>query len=179
MKFIETPLKGSFLIQGEYQNDERGFFGRMFCVHEFASHGLKSDIVQANHSKSTQKHTLRGLHYQIAPMEETKIVKCIKGRIFDVIVDIRKDSNSYGRWFGEELSENNLKMMYVPHGFAHGFLTLEEDSEIIYFVSQYYSKEFERGICWNDASIAINWPAYPKIISDRDQKHPQFGKNEE
>lgn len=174
MRYTPTPLKGSYLIELEKREDSRGFFARLFCKEEFAKHGLESDFVQANNSLSKDKGTLRGLHYQLPPMQETKLVRCIKGSLYDVIVDLRPDSQTFGRWFAETLSEDNRLMMYVPRGFAHGFLTLTGDAEILYLVSQPYSKELERGIRWNDPRFAIQWPGEPRVISDRDQSHPDF-----
>ncbi len=174
MKFIKTGLPDAYIIEMEPSSDERGFFGRTFCTKEFADQGINPSIVQANQSKSSTAGTLRGLHYQVSPQEETKIVKCIHGAIFDVIVDIRPDSPTYGKWYGETLTPKNYKMMYVPKGFAHGFFTLENDSEIIYFVSQYYSKEHERGIRWNDPFFSIVWPGVPTVISERDNLHPDY-----
>lgn len=175
MKLTETPLKGAFLIDLEPYQDDRGFFSRLFCAEEFTAKGLEGKIVQVNNSKSRFAKTLRGLHYQLPPFEETKLVRCIHGSIFDVIVDIRKDSATFGKWFGETLTSENRKMMYVPRGFAHGFITLTPDAEIIYFVSEMYSKTHERGIRYNDPRFHIEWPFEPEIISERDQAHPDFG----
>jgi dTDP-4-dehydrorhamnose 3,5-epimerase len=174
MKFIETPLKGAYLIDLEKHGDNRGFFGRMFCIDEFIKHGLDGRMVQANNSFSSEEGTLRGLHYQLPPKSETKLVRCIKGSFYDVILDLRLESNTFGHSFGAILSEENRRMMYVPKGFAHGFLTLEENSEVIYLVSEFYSKELERGIRWDDPKFKIQWPELPKIVSSRDQNHPNF-----
>jgi len=176
MRFVSTPLQGAFLIDLEKREDERGFFARLFCEKEFAQHGLDSNFVQANNSFSKDKGTLRGLHYQLPPMQETKLVRCIKGSFYDVILDMRPDSKTFGKSFGAELSEDNRRMMYVPKGFAHGFLTLTENSEVVYLVSQYYSKELERGIRWNDPAFTIAWPTKPLVISERDQTHPDYSK---
>lgn len=176
MKFTPTPLKDAFLIDLEKRGDERGFFARLFCSEEFKTHGLDSKFVQANNSVSTEKGTMRGLHYQLAPMAETKLVRCIQGSFYDVIVDLRPHSETFGKWFGEVLSQENRKMMYVPHGFAHGFLTLEPNSEVLYLVSTPYSKDLERGIRWNDPRFNITWPISPKVVSDRDNQHPDFNK---
>ena len=172
MQFISTPLKGSYLIDLEKRGDDRGFFSRMFCIEEFAKHGLESKFIQANNSFSTHRGTLRGLHYQLHPKEETKLVRCIKGSFYDVILDLRNDSPTFGKSFGAVLSADNRRMMYVPRGFAHGFLTLEDDSEVIYFVSEFYSKDEERGIRWNDPRFKIEWPSEPVVISERDRNHP-------
>lgn len=174
MKFNETPLQGAFTIDLQPFGDERGFFSRLFCAKEFAEHGIDPTVVQANDSRSALKGTLRGLHYQLAPMEETKLVRCINGSVFDVIVDIRPSSPTFKQWFGAELSATNRRMMFVPKGFAHGFLTLTDDAEVIYLVSQYYSKELERGLRWNDPAFNIHWPITPIVVSERDSSHPDF-----
>ncbi len=174
MRFNETPLAGAFLIDLEKRNDERGFFARLFCSQEFILHGLESRFIQANNSLSVQKGTLRGLHYQLEPMAEAKLVRCLAGALYDLILDLRPASPTFGRSFGATLSADNRLMMYVPKGFAHGFLTLEDHSEVLYFVSQTYSKELERGIRWNDPRFNIQWPVPPSIVSERDQSHPDF-----
>jgi len=174
MIFKETPLKNAFLIDMEKRMDERGFFGRFFCSGEFEAHGLEGGFMQANNSLSHEKGTLRGLHYQLAPMAETKLIRCIRGSLYDVILDLRKESKTFGKWFGEVLSEENRRMMYVPKGFAHGFLTLEPNSELLYLVSTPYSKELERGIRWNDPHFNIAWPETPAVISDRDRNLPDY-----
>lgn len=172
MKFTPTPLAGAYLIDLEKREDERGFFARSFCQKEFHKHGLEPQFVQMNHSLSLPKGTLRGLHYQLAPMEEVKVVRCIRGSIWDCILDLRGNSPTYGRWYGTELSARNYTMLYVPKGFAHGFITLEDSSELLYQVSQFYSAELERGVRWNDPAFQIQWPMEPKVISDRDRAHP-------
>lgn len=174
MKFIPTPLEGAFLIDLEKNGDERGFFARLFCAKEFAQHGLDPHVIQANNSLSKEKGTLRGMHYQLEPFAETKLVRCIQGSFYDVIIDLRPNSKTFGKWFGETLSQENRRMMFVPKGFAHGFLTLEPNSEVLYFVSNTYSKEHERGIRWNDPHFNIAWPEKPLSLSDKDQKHPNF-----
>jgi dTDP-4-dehydrorhamnose 3,5-epimerase len=157
MIFSETPLPGAYLIDLEKRGDARGFFARAFCRNEFAEHG-----------------TLRGLHYQLAPAAEVKLVRCLAGALYDVILDLRPDSPSFGRWFGAELSAENRRMMYVPRGFAHGFLTLSENCEALYLVSAFYAPELERGVRWNDPRFAIEWPAAPDFISDKDRDRPDF-----
>lgn len=176
MEFTKTPLEGAHLINLTQHGDERGFFARLFCREEFKSHGLNPDILQANNSYSTVKGTLRGLHYQLPPKGETKLIRCILGTIYDVIVDIRPHSKTFGQHFGATLSQDNRQMMYVPRGFAHGFLTLTDHSEVIYFVSESYSKELERGIRWDDPKFKIAWPEKPRLISERDKSHPDFSK---
>jgi len=174
MRYTETPLNDAYLIDLERKEDSRGFFSRVFCEKEFSEQGLSGKIAQVNNSLSVDQGTLRGLHYQLPPKAETKIVRCLKGSLFDVILDIRKDSPTFGKSFGAVLSAENRRMMYVPKGFAHGFLTLEPNSEIIYFVSEPYSKELERGIRWDDPRFKIEWPEIPKVVSERDQSHPDF-----
>jgi dTDP-4-dehydrorhamnose 3,5-epimerase len=177
MHFISTPLQDAFLIELNKREDERGFFARLFCSDEFSRNGLESSFIQANNSLSTDQGTLRGLHYQLASAAETKLVRCIQGSLFDVILDLRDSSPTFGNWFGTILSQENRKMMYVPKGFAHGFLTLAPNSEVIYLVSAPYSKELERGIRWNDPRFHIEWPEPPRVISERDAKHPDFEPN--
>lgn len=174
MRFQPTPLEGAHLIELEPKEDERGFFGRLFCADKLAEQGLCSNFVQANHSYSKEKGTLRGLHYQLSPNDEVKIVRCIRGSFYDLILDLRPESPSFGQSFGAVLNEKNHKMMYVPKGFAHGFLTLEPNSEVLYFVSQFYAPEKERGVRWDDPKFQIAWPEKPIVISDRDRTHPDF-----
>lgn len=174
MLFKETPLKGAFTIELEKREDDRGFFARFFCINEFERHGLPKTFVQINNSLSTYKGTLRGMHYQLAPKGETKVVRCVKGSLYDVILDLRPDSPTFGQSFGAILSAENRRMMLVPQGFAHGFLTMEDHSEALYLVSEFYSPELERGIRWNDPRFKIAWPVPPTIVSDKDSKHPDF-----
>jgi dTDP-4-dehydrorhamnose 3,5-epimerase len=174
MIFTETPLKGAYLIDLEKRGDERGFFARAYCEREFASHGLATHFVQANNSLSARTHTLRGMHYQLAPKAETKFVRCIRGAFYDVILDLRKDSPTFGQSCGAELTAENRRAMYVPKGFAHGFFTLTDDAEAFYFVDEFYSPEHERGVRWDDARFAIQWPARPVVLSDRDRSFPDF-----
>jgi len=176
MIFKETPLKGAYTIDLEKRGDDRGFFARFFCVNEYEKLGLDNKIVQVNNSTSKDKGTLRGIHYQAAPKSETKIVRCIKGAFYDVIVDLRKDSSTFLRWFGIELNEENRTMLYVPKGFGHGFLTLTDDSEALYLVTEFYEPEYERGLRWNDPAVSIKWPIEPVVISDKDRKHPLFNE---
>lgn len=174
MRFHQTPFKEAFLIELEPKEDERGSFGRLFCAEKLAEQGLQSHFVQANHSHSTHTATLRGLHYQLPPKEEVKIVRCLRGSFYDVILDIRPHSPTFGQSFGAVLSASNHTMMYVPKGFAHGFLTLEPDAEVLYFVSEFYSPEHEKGIRWDDPLFAISWPKTPEVVSKRDSLHPNF-----
>lgn len=174
MKFIPTPLPGAFLIELEKRGDDRGFFARAYCRNEFRQQGLPDNFVQVNNSLSAERGTLRGLHYQLAPNAETKLVRCIRGSLWDVILDLRPESPTFGRWFAEELSAENRRMMLVPKGFAHGFVTLSDDTEAFYFVDEFYAPDHERGIRWNDPRFAIDWPIDPSVISDKDRCHPDF-----
>lgn len=174
MRFINTPLEDAFVIDVDRKEDERGFFARFFCSKEFSNLGLDNHFVQVNNSLSRLKGTLRGIHYQITPKEEAKLVRCIKGALYDVIVDLRPNSSTFMQWYGAELTETNRRMMYVPKGFGHAFLTLADDTEALYMVSEYYSPEHERGLRYDDSALKIRWPFEPEIISDKDLKHPPF-----
>ena len=174
MIFTETPLKGAYLIDLERRGDDRGFFARAFCAREFAEHGLVDRFVQANNSLSARQGTLRGMHYQLAPRAETKMVRCIRGALYDVILDLRRDSPTFGQSFGAELSAENRRMMYVPRGFAHGFFTLTDDAEALYFVDEVYAPEYERGVRWDDPRFAIAWPGAPAVLSDKDRSWRDF-----
>jgi len=174
MKFHPSPIPGVFVIEPEPRGDERGFFARTFCEKEFAAAGLETKYPQVNNSFSVQKGTLRGMHYQLAPAQEVKVVRCIRGRLYDVALDLREGSPTFGKHFGTELTAENRHMMYVPRGFAHGFLTLEENTEAIYLVSNFYSADRERGVRWNDPRFNIRWPAAPQVLSDKDAKHRDF-----
>ncbi len=174
MIFNETPLKGAYTIELEKRGDERGFFARFFCVNEYDKMGLDRNVVQINNSLSAQKGTLRGMHYQLAPKAETKVVRCIRGALWDCILDLREGSPTFGQWYAEELTAENRRMMYVPKGFAHGFMTLADDSEVLYLVTEFYSPELERGVRWDDPEFAIKWPGVPAVISDRDSRHRDF-----
>ena len=170
MHFRETNLKGSFYIEQEKREDSRGFFARSFCSSEFKTFNLNTSWVQINNSLTKDIGTLRGLHFQIEPHQEVKLVRCIRGAIYDVIVDLRKDSLTFGKYFGIELNEDNRIMIYVPKGFAHGFITLKKNSEIFYLVSQFYHPESERTLKYDDLDVSINWPLKPNLISDKDKK---------
>jgi dTDP-4-dehydrorhamnose 3,5-epimerase len=174
MKFNETPLKDAFVIELEKRGDDRGFFARFFCEREYEQHGLNHQIVQINTSASKDRGTLRGMHYQLAPKAEDKIVRCIRGALLDVIVDLRPASPTFKQHFKQELSAENRTMLYVPKGFAHGFITLMEDTEALYLVTEFYSPERERGVRWNDPQFGIGWPMQPVVISDKDAKWPDF-----
>lgn len=174
MIFTETPLAGAWLIELEKKGDERGFFARAFCEHEFADHSLATRFVQVNNSLSAERGTLRGMHYQLPPKAETKVVRCIRGSLWDCILDLRHGSPTFGQWFGAELSAENRRMMYAPKGFAHGFITLSDNAEAFYFVDEFYGPDCERGIRWNDPEFGIAWPIEPVVISDKDRSHADF-----
>lgn len=176
MLFAETKLKGAFVIEIKKLEDNRGFFGRSWCANEMAEHGLKSDIKQVNNSLSLKKGTIRGMHYQNDPYQETKLVRCTKGAIFDVIIDLRPHSPTYKQWIGVELNADNRKMLYVPEDFAHGFITLEDNCEVNYLVTQFYTPGAESGIRWDDPAFGIEWPIQPTIVSEKDQTHPNYLK---
>jgi len=178
MIFKETNLKGNFLIDLDPILDERGFFARYFCEKEFSNHGLNTKWVQINNSLSCEVGSLRGLHYQQYPHAEVKLVRCLRGAIWDVVVDLRQNSQTFGKWFGAELSDNNRTMMYVPEGFAHGFISLVPDTEIIYLVSEFYTPDSEGTLIWNDPDVDIQWPMEPKFLSDKDKKGKRLKENE-
>lgn len=168
MKFTEIKLKGSFIIEIEKLEDERGFFARTWDQKKFNEIGLNSEISQCSISFNKKIGTLRGMHYQKEPYQEVKIVHCTKGKIFDVIIDLRKDSETFNDWFGLELSLENHKILYVPKGFAHGFQTLENNTEVFYQISTEHMPEYSRGKLWNDPMFNIPWPIRPPIISEKD-----------
>jgi dTDP-4-dehydrorhamnose 3,5-epimerase len=172
--FTQTNLAGAFLIEPEKAKDDRGFFARSWCKREFEARGLNPQLVQCNISLSRNKGTLRGIHYQASPYQEAKLVRCTAGSIFDVIIDLRLNSPSFGKYATEVLSAGNHKMLFVPEGFAHGFLTLEDNTEVFYQMSEFYSPEHARGIRWNDPAFGINWPLTPPIISERDRSYSDF-----
>jgi dTDP-4-dehydrorhamnose 3,5-epimerase len=174
MLIHDTALSGAHLIELERRGDDRGFFSRLFCEREFGNAGLETRFVQINNSLSAKKGTLRGLHYQLPSVSEVKVVRCIKGALFDVIVDLRPDSLSFGKWYGAELNEHNRLMMYVPRGFAHAILALTDDVESFYLVSAFYAPEHERGIRYNDPKFQIEWPIEPVEISPKDRNWPDF-----
>jgi len=175
MNFIETKLKGVFIIELEPVKDERGFFARSFCGIEFKDHGLDFSVAQSNISYNIKKGTLRGMHYQRKPYEEAKLVGCVRGAIHDVIVDMRKDSPAYCKSISGELTSGNNRMLYIPKGFAHGFQTLEDDTTVIYYMSEFYKPESEAGFRWNDPVFAIKWPDSRNMtISDKDKAYPDY-----
>ena len=174
MIFNQTPLKGAYVIDLEKRGDDRGFFARAFCEKEFGSHQLVTKFVQVNNSLSAQRGTLRGMHYQLGAKAETKLVRCIRGALLDVILDLRKDSPTFGQSYSAELTAENRRMMYVPKGFGHGFITLADNTEAFYFVDEFYAPEAERGVRWNDPKFGINWPMEPAVLSDKDRAHRDF-----
>ncbi|UDY23110.1 dTDP-4-dehydrorhamnose 3,5-epimerase [Nocardioides sp. Kera G14] len=174
MKFTETSLPGVFTIDLEPRGDDRGFFARMYDVGEFAEHGLETDYVQFNTSFSRIKHTFRGMHYQLGASAEVKVVKVIRGELVDFVLDLRDGSPTFGQWTSVTLSAENRTMIYIPRGCAHGFMSMTEDVEMQYFVSNYYDPAAERCVRWNDPMFDVTLPAKPAIISDKDAGAPDF-----
>lgn len=175
VKFIETSLPGAYIIELEPVVDERGFFARTWCESEFLRHGLNAELKQCNLSLSKKNGTLRGMHYQSAPHQEAKLIRCIKGAIYDVIIDLRQNSTGYKRWIAVELNASDRLMLYVPEGFAHGFQTLEDNTEVFYQMSEFYVDQASRGIRWNDPQFDIEWPKTSmRIISGRDSQYPDY-----
>jgi dTDP-4-dehydrorhamnose 3,5-epimerase len=174
LKFTSVPLEGACLIDIEPIADNRGFFARSWCRQEFERHDLNASLVQCNISFNKKRGTLRGLHYQEQPYGEAKLIRCSAGAIYDVIVDLRPASRSYKRWFAVELTAANRRMLYVPEGFAHGFQTLADDTEVLYQMSGVYRKDCARGIRWNDPALAVDWPMPNPILSDKDQSYLGF-----
>lgn len=176
MIFTETPFKGLYKIDLEKRGDDRGFFARVFCKNEFEAHDLNPNIVQINTSVTAEKGTFRGMHYQIDPKAEDKIIKVIKGSLYDIALDLRPDSPTFGKYFAIELSDKNRTMMYIPKGFAHGYLILEDGTELIYMVTEFYSPENERVIRWNDPKFNIELPFEPTVLSDKDKNAADFNE---
>ncbi len=175
MIFTPLPLEGAFVVDLEPRGDERGFFARAWCRKEFAGAGIEVEFVQANLAQSLRKGTLRGMHYQIPPHAEAKMLRCIRGAVFDVMVDLRPDSPTYRKWAGVELTADNRKMVFVPEGFAHGYLTLEDETEVIYQVSAFYAPGAERGFRWDDPAFGIRWPEVPElVVSEKDRRWDPF-----
>ena len=175
MRFIETKLRGAFIIEPEPIEDERGFFARTWCRREFQAHGLNSQLVQCNISFNKKRGTLRGMHYQGPPHEEAKLVRCTRGEIYDVILDLRPSSPTFKEWVPVLLSAESRCMLYVPEGLAHGFQTLEDSTEVFYQMSEFYVPECAKGVRWNDAAFGIEWPEVAnRVISERDLKYPLF-----
>ena len=174
MIFTKTTVNDAYIVELDKREDHRGFFARTWDKNEFEEHNLNSNLVQCNVSFSKKRGTLRGMHYQKKPFEESKLIRCTKGKIFDVIIDLRTHSSTFKKWFGVELTQENYKMLYVPEGFAHGFQSLEDNSEIIYQVSEFYTPNSELGIHWNDPAFNITWPIEEKIITDKDNSWKLF-----
>ena len=174
MIFTETTLKGAFVIELEKHEDERGFFARTFCRTEFETQGLNPNFVQCNISYNKKKDTLRGMHYQVAPYQEAKLVSCTRGALYDVIIDLRPDSPTYCRWLAVELSAENYQMLYIPECFAHGFQTLEDNTLVLYQMSEFYHPECARGNRWDDPAFGIKWPLSNRVVSKKDLSYPDF-----
>jgi dTDP-4-dehydrorhamnose 3,5-epimerase len=175
VKFQESPLAGAYTIEMDRLEDERGFFARSYSAEEFAARGLPAAMPQSSVSFNARRGTLRGLHYQAEPHAEDKLVRCTAGAIYDVIVDLRPDSPTARRWFGVELGAANHRSLFVPKGLAHGFITLRDDTEVLYMISVPYAPGFERGLRWNDPAIGISWPTVPSVVSARDAAYPLLG----
>jgi len=174
MIFTETKLKGAYIIDLERFIDERGFFARSWCQREFEEHCLNPRLVQCNISFNISKGTLRGMHYQVSPCEEAKLVRCTMGAIFDVIVDLRPESPTFKHSFADIITAENRRMLYIPEGFAHGFLTLQADTEVHYQMSGFYSPDHARGVRWDDPAFGIQWPGEVLVVSGRDRSYPDF-----
>ena len=174
MRFEETPLPGAYVIRPEKRKDERGFFARVFCRDEFEKRGLNPVCRQCNISFNEHEGTLRGMHYQLPPHQETKLVFCVRGALHDVIIDLRPDSPTYRRWFGIDLDQDNCSMLYIPDGFAHGFLTLRDRTELFYLMGAPHQAAAEAGCRWNDPAFAIQWPRSVSMISGRDSAFPDY-----
>jgi dTDP-4-dehydrorhamnose 3,5-epimerase len=172
--FKETKLKGAFIIEPERIEDERGFFARTFCRNEFEAHGLNPHLVQCSVSFNKKKGTLRGMHYQTAPHEETKLVRCTRGAIYDVMLDLRPTSPTFKQWVSVELTGENRRMLYIPEGVAHGFETLLDETEVLYQMSEFFHPDCARGVRWDDQKFGIEWPSAERIISERDRAYPDF-----
>ena len=174
MKFIETELKGAFIVEPERLTDERGFFARSWCKKEFEQHELLADLVQCNISFNRREGTLRGMHFQVAPHAESRLVRCTMGAIYDVIIDLRPNCPTFKRWISVELTAENRKMLFIPEGFGHGFITLTDNTEVFYQMSAFYAPECVSGVRWNDPTFDIDWPAEVKVISEKDMQYPDY-----
>jgi dTDP-4-dehydrorhamnose 3,5-epimerase len=177
MRFTPTRLNGAYVLDLEQRDDARGFFARAFCQKEFAAHGLKPVVAQCNCSYNHRLGTMRGMHYQLPPAAETKLVRCTRGAIWDVIVDLRSDSPTYLQHVGVELTEHNRRQLYVPEMFAHGYLTLTPNAEVVYQVGEFYTPGYERGIRYDDAALGIDWPIRVQVLSEKDASWPAFEAN--
>jgi dTDP-4-dehydrorhamnose 3,5-epimerase len=174
MLFTETDLKGAFIIEPERREDSRGFFARTWCEKEALAHGVNPRLVQCNISFNRRKGTLRGMHYQTLPFEEAKLVRCTMGAIHDVIIDLRRESPTFTHHMAVVLTADNRRMLYIPEGFAHGFQTLMDNTEVFYQMSEFYALECTAGVRWNDPAFGIEWPEDVLIINDRDRSYPEF-----
>lgn len=174
MRFSPTNLAGAYVIEPEPTSDDRGFFARTWCRNEFLGNGLNPSLVQCNISYNLSRGTLRGMHYQKMPYAEAKLVRCTQGAIYDVIIDLRDYSDTFMQWFGVELTGENRKALYVPEGFAHGFITLYDKTEVLYQMSEFFHAESAAGVRWNDPAFSITWPIEVKVISERDQNYQDF-----
>jgi dTDP-4-dehydrorhamnose 3,5-epimerase len=177
MKFITTPLPNAYLIELHPIQDDRGLFARTFCREEFQKIGHTKEFVQFNHSINHRKGTMRGLHFQLPPFSEIKLIRCISGKVYDVIVDLRKESPTFLKWYGVELSQQNMKMIYVPEGFAHGFLTLTDQAELLYHHTSYYTPQAESGLRYDDPILNIQWPGEIEVISAKDKSYSLITQN--
>lgn len=175
MKFSALAIDGAWKISLDLHRDARGFFARSYCAQEFAQHGIHEHFVQSNLSYNTAKHTLRGMHYQSAEAPESKIVRCLRGAVYDVLIDLRPASPSYKHWVGIALDDENRDSVYIPPGVAHGFLTLTDHSELLYMMGGTYVAEAAHGVRYNDPAFGVEWPATPAVISDRDRTYPNYG----
>ena len=179
MIFIQTPLAGLFIVDAQPVGDARGSFARIWCQREFEQKGLTGRVVQANISRNHLKGTLRGMHWQAAPHPEAKLVRCTRGALFDVAVDLRQESVTYLRWFGTELNERSGRMLFIPVGFAHGFVTLTDETDVSYLMSEFYFPECQRGARYDDPSFAIEWPVEPSVVASKDTSWPDFSGGED
>jgi dTDP-4-dehydrorhamnose 3,5-epimerase len=168
MNFTETKLKGAYLVELQKLEDERGFFARSWCQREFNEHGLDPNLVQCDISFNKQRGTLRGMHFQLPPFEESKLVRCTRGSVYDVMVDLRPVSETFLQWVAVELTANNYRSVFIPKRFAHGFLTLEDETEVFYLISEFYAPDYSYGLRWDDPLLNVNWPIPIQIISDKD-----------
>jgi dTDP-4-dehydrorhamnose 3,5-epimerase len=176
VQILETGLAGAYIIESEPVTDARGFFARTFCAREFAERGLATVFVQSSVSGNPIQGTLRGMHWQALPHAEDKLIRCTRGTIFDVMLDLRPESSTFKQWRGYELSADNHRMVYIPQGFAHGFVTLTPDAHVFYQISQYYDSESGRGVRWNDPAFGIQWPVAAPRVSERDNGYPDFAE---
>jgi len=177
MNLVKTALEGCHILEIERKTDERGFFARVWDKNIFKKNYLNENLVQSSISFNEKKYTLRGMHYQNNPYEEVKVVRCTRGKIFDVIIDLRTNSNTFKKWISIELSENNYRIIYIPKGMAHGFQTLEDNTEVFYQISQYHNPEYSKGIRWDDPEFSIKWPSKLPILSEKDSKYTDFKEN--